>query len=87
MEEEFIEKLNRIEEKYKVGKLQLHDLISMAYSIGIVAEQARLVKESDSLPCVSDRRELLEKYSEYLDTTREWMDKESFKENISDFLQ
>jgi predicted RNA-binding protein with RPS1 domain len=59
MIDENIEKLNRIEEKYKVGKIDLEDLVNGCYNIGLDAAK-KVVKESDSLPCVSDQRKLFD---------------------------
>lgn len=53
MIDENIERLNKIEEKYKTGKIDLEDLVNGCYNIGLDAAK-KAVKESDYLPCVSD---------------------------------
>jgi len=58
MIDENIERLNKIEEKYKTGKIDIDDLVNGCYNIGLDAAK-KVVKESDSLPCISDFAESL----------------------------
>ena len=46
------EKLNEIELKYQSGKIDFSQLVSQVYLVGIDHGKS-LVKETDSLPCVS----------------------------------
>jgi len=53
MEDEKIVKLNKLEEKYKIGKIQLSDLVNGAYNLGIEKAES-LVKKSNDIHNVID---------------------------------
>lgn len=47
---ETFDKLDKLEDQYKIGKLQLHELVNRVYSMGVDDGTNSAVKESDSLP-------------------------------------